>query len=118
PKVGLMLALAAGAVLAAAGVAQQVLSARQSQGDESPKSRSAADDVRPAGPEKERPAHADLHGDLLPEGAVARLGTVRFNHGDGLDSLLFSAGGKTVVSPRGGVFRLVDAAMGRATGER
>jgi RNA polymerase sigma factor (sigma-70 family) len=106
PKVGLVLALAAGLALVAAGVAQQVLSAGQPQGGESA-------EPEPAPPEKERPAHTDLHGDPLPEGAVARLGTVRFNHGNGLNSLFFSPDGKTILSHGGGLVRLWDAATGR-----
>src|SRR5262249_33968162 len=105
PKIGLLLALAAGIILAAAGVAQQVLSAGP-QADE-------AAEPQPPAAEKAPPAHADLHGDPLPEGAVARLGTVRFNHGNGLNSLFFSADGKTVVSHGGGVVRTWDAATGR-----
>ncbi|MBI1917943.1 MAG: sigma-70 family RNA polymerase sigma factor [Planctomycetes bacterium] len=71
---------------------------------------------------KERRPGTDLHGDPLPEGAVARLGTVRFNHGDGLNALHFSPDGKTVLSEGGGFIRLWDAATGKelrrfATGE-
>src|SRR5262249_377493 len=64
------------------------------------------------GPEEKRPA-TDLHGDSLPEGAVARLGTLRFNHGDGLNALHFSPDGKTIVSEGGGSIYLWDAATGK-----
>jgi len=54
----------------------------------------------------------DAHGDPLPDGAVARLGTVRFNHGDGLLNLLYSPDGKEVISTGGGIVRVWDAATG------
>jgi RNA polymerase sigma factor (sigma-70 family) len=61
-------------------------------------------------------ARTDRHGDPLPAGAVARLGTVRFNHGEGLNALHFSADGKTVVSEGRGSLRIWDAATGKERG--
>lgn len=44
-------------------------------------------------------ARVDQAGDLLPEGAVRRLGTLRFRHGGGyVNRLLLSPNGKTLVS--------------------
>jgi RNA polymerase sigma factor (sigma-70 family) len=59
------------------------------------------------------PALIDRHGDALPPGAVARLGTVRFNHGDGLDALFYTRDRKTIVSKGGGFVRLWDAETGK-----
>ena len=55
----------------------------------------------------------DLHGDALPEGAVARLGTVRFNHGNGLEDLHYSPDGKRIISVGGGWIRIWEAADGK-----
>src|SRR5262249_7400889 len=66
-------------------------------------------------PIAERPAPkpaVDAHGDPLPEGAIVRLGTMRFNHGDGLNTPLFSSDGKTILSEGGGSLCLWDAATG------
>src|SRR5262245_3971913 len=88
-------------------------------------SQPAADQPRPVSAKpvaRDRQPTTDLHGDPLPDGAVARLGTVRFNHGDGLNVLHFSPDGKTVLSEGGGFIRLWAAATGKelrrfATGE-
>src|SRR5207253_2982882 len=62
------------------------------------------------------PARLDRHGDPLPAGAVARLGTVRFRIPDVVRSLAFAPDGKTLaVSSHVGVF-LLDAASGKRTG--
>jgi RNA polymerase sigma factor (sigma-70 family) len=58
-------------------------------------------------------SRTDAHGDPLPQGAVARLGTVRFNHGDGLNALYFLPDGKTILSEGGGTICLWDADTGK-----
>ena len=71
----------------------------------------AAPDGKPAA--ERLAAAADRYGDPLPAGAVARLGTVRFNHGDGLNSLYFTPDGKTIISEGRGSLRRWDAATGK-----
>jgi RNA polymerase sigma factor (sigma-70 family) len=65
-------------------------------------------------PAEQPGAKADLHGDPLPPGAVARLGTVRWRHGARASVLAFAAGGKEVVTagPEGMV-RVWDADSGK-----
>ncbi len=55
----------------------------------------------------------DLHGDTLPDGAVARLGTVRFNHGEQLNALFYSPDGKFVYSQGNGLLYRWDADTGK-----
>jgi WD40 repeat protein len=71
-----------------------------------------------AGPATGRPPRpTDLHGDPLPDGAVARLGTLRWCHADGcISCAAFSPDGRTVVTGSSGVaggVRVWDRKTGR-----
>src|SRR5205807_2168413 len=66
------------------------------------------------GPPKAVPApRTDLYGDPLPDGALARLGSVRLRHA-GLSDFVVLPGGRTVLSTGGDrVLRFWDLATGR-----
>src|SRR5207249_189362 len=56
----------------------------------------------------------DRYGDPLPEGAIARLGTVRWRHGGKVQSVTFGPDGKTLASASwDGSVRLWEAGTGR-----
>src|SRR5262249_57176748 len=61
--------------------------------------RSAADDPKlaQAGPEAKDKAVTDLYGDPLPAGALARLGTTRWQHGTNVTFVAFGPDGKTLL---------------------
>jgi WD40 repeat protein len=69
----------------------------------------------PAGPAPGGTAKLqDLHGDPLPPGALARLGTTRFRVGDGVQALAFSPDGKSLASgSRDHTVRVWDASTGK-----
>jgi WD40 repeat protein len=62
----------------------------------------------PVGQAKQEPApsrkriHTDLYGDPLPDGAVARLGTVRLRPGNEVFSVIFTPDGKSLIFPDSG----------------
>jgi WD40 repeat protein len=56
----------------------------------------------------------DLHGDPLPEGAVARLGSSRLRHDDWIRNLVFLPNGKSLMAATNEPFvRIWDVASGR-----
>jgi RNA polymerase sigma factor (sigma-70 family) len=60
------------------------------------------------------PAPLDLFGDPLPPGAVARMGTVRFRHGDAVLAVVYSPDGRRLASTdRTGAVVIWEAATGR-----
>jgi WD40 repeat protein len=104
-----VLVLAAGlTVLGAGALARQALLPRP----EEPQPGAAA----PAPAAAERP-RTDRYGDPLPPGALARLGTVRFRHGDQIYSLALSPDGKTIAAGGYGRISLWDAATGKPLGD-
>ena len=66
-------------------------------------------DGRPTPPEKKTP-RVDAHGDPLPEGALARLGTIRFRDANFIAATAPSPDGKLLaLSNTRGTLRLLDA---------
>jgi RNA polymerase sigma factor (sigma-70 family) len=62
----------------------------------------------------EIPSATDLYGDSLPQGALARLGTIRWRHADRVHFLAFLPGDKSVVSAANdGFVRVWELATGK-----
>jgi RNA polymerase sigma factor (sigma-70 family) len=59
----------------------------------------------------------DCYGDPLPPGAIARLGTVRWRHENGVGAAIFTPDGKTLISGAKQSVRLWNAASGQAAGK-
>jgi WD40 repeat protein len=70
--------------------------------------------ARATEPHRPTSKRVDLHGDPLPSGAVARLGSARFRHAGGVSWARFSPDGKAIISVGvRGTVRWWDAASGK-----
>jgi RNA polymerase sigma factor (sigma-70 family) len=116
---GTKLKIATAVLLAGSLLAGGVgLAAHQFLGTKEPQAQ--ADEPRPkptaetgAKAVAEPPPHTDRYGDPLPEGAVARLGTLRWRHDGEVRALAFSPNGK-ILAACGNQVVLWDVATGRA----
>jgi WD40 repeat protein len=72
--------------------------------------------AQPAQPKTEPPekARTDQNGDLLPAGALARMGSLRWRHGTAVSYLAFTPDGKAVLTAsQDGIIRLWDRHSGK-----
>jgi RNA polymerase sigma factor (sigma-70 family) len=111
-KVGAAILLVASIAIAGTGgmLAYGQLAAKQRQ-EEPPKPFvKVADRPEPARPNETR---TDQYGDLLPPGAIARLGTIRFRHEDRVEEFSYSPDGQTLASAAGKTIYLWEPATGK-----
>jgi RNA polymerase sigma factor (sigma-70 family) len=107
-KLKLTLGMLAVLLIGSAGLWGQVLTAEPTL--QQPPTKAVAEPKRPEIPH----VRMDRHGDPLPAGAVARLGTVRWRHGFFVSSLAYSPDGKQIaVVGAGRPITLWDAETGR-----
>src|ERR1700722_14427407 len=78
--------------------------------------------ARPADNSSEEPLsenknpRKDIYGDLLPDGAIARLGTIRFRYSSqGLAGICFSKDGRSLIAGRSGNIDFFNVETGRLT---
>jgi RNA polymerase sigma factor (sigma-70 family) len=86
----------------------------QQRASDSPSAPQAAEGPQPAAAPPAAVPRTDRYGDPLPEGVLARLGTVRFRHGFPVNCLSFSPDGKTLAAgDTGNTLRVWDVATGK-----
>jgi RNA polymerase sigma factor (sigma-70 family) len=113
-KLGLLLLLALGVVAGAGTLAYPVRSAKQPEAKPAEEPPAPERKTAPSKPDRASQARTDRYDDPLPLGAMARLGTVRFRHGDVIEGISLSADGRTLVAAsRDRTVRIWDVATGR-----
>jgi len=108
-KTGAALMLAAGILVTGAGMAVHwTPAANLPEAAE----QIAEPDARPS-PPTEGSARNDAHGDPLPTGALARLGTLRFRHNQNVSDIAFAPDGRTLAAVDTSEVCLWDVATGK-----
>ncbi len=93
-KIGVAVLLGIGILAGSAGTMGSWVFANSSSAGTRPRMLAPVAQVKPA-PKK---TLTDIYGDKLPEGAVKRFGTVRFRHGQHIESVAYSPDGKWIAS--------------------
>jgi RNA polymerase sigma factor (sigma-70 family) len=112
-KAAAALLLLVGLLAAGAGLlTRQVLAAKPFAAEP------AAGPKDPApGEEAKQPPRTDAHGDPLPDGAVARLGSARLRHGNAVMRVAYAPNGRLVASGGNRTVKLWDTTTGRLVRE-
>jgi WD40 repeat protein len=114
--VGTKLLLAAGFLLSVSLAVAGAL-VRPAEAPPAPAQAPVQAPATPPQAEKAGPARADLFGDALPAGALARMGTVRLRHGDRVLAALFTHDGKSLITAgQDSTLRQWDTATGKERG--
>jgi RNA polymerase sigma factor (sigma-70 family) len=108
-KAAAALLVLVGVLAVSAGLLTRQGLAAKPAGDDQP----AAPQGPAPGDEAKKPPRTDVHGDPLPDGAVARLGSARLRQGSAVMKVVYAPNGQLVASGGGHVIKLWDTTTGR-----
>jgi RNA polymerase sigma factor (sigma-70 family) len=112
-KVGPILLLTLSLAGGAGALAFSLPGPKQTEEKQATQAKSPEQKTQTPKPASVKAAPTDLYGDPLPAGAIARLGTLRFRHGGGLEDVLFLPDGRRLISAGDNSIELWDVQTGR-----